>query len=95
MTLRARAPTRIDLSGGTIDLWPVYLLIPKAATVNLAIDLYTEVEVEPSPDQQWHVRERVSKRTSSADSTEALAEMEGAEIAGRLLTFSLPTNPCS
>ncbi len=93
MTLRARAPTRIDLSGGTIDLWPVYLLIPKAATVNLAIDLYTEVEVEPSPDQQWHVRERVSKRTTSAVSTEALAEMEGAEIAGRLLTFFAPHKP--
>ena len=37
MTLRARAPSRIDLAGGTLDLWPLYLLIEEAATVNLAV----------------------------------------------------------
>ena len=36
MPLVARAPTRIDLAGGTVDLWPLYLLVEKAATVNLA-----------------------------------------------------------
>jgi hypothetical protein len=32
MTLRARSPSRIDLAGGTVDLWPLYLLIEEAAT---------------------------------------------------------------
>src|SRR3989304_3889021 len=52
MALRARSPSRIDLAGGTLDLWPLYLLIEEAATVNLAIDLYTEVAVAPSSDGQ-------------------------------------------
>ena len=35
MTLWAHAPTRIDLSGGTVDLWPLYLLIDEAAVKSM------------------------------------------------------------
>jgi D-glycero-alpha-D-manno-heptose-7-phosphate kinase len=34
----ATAPTRIDLAGGTLDIWPLYLLHPGAVTVNVAIE---------------------------------------------------------
>lgn len=44
--LRAKAPTRIDLAGGTVDIWPIYLFLNRATTVNLAIDLYAETELE-------------------------------------------------
>jgi D-glycero-alpha-D-manno-heptose-7-phosphate kinase len=37
--IEASAPTRIDLSGGTIDIWPLYLFHQGAQTVNVAIDL--------------------------------------------------------
>jgi D-glycero-alpha-D-manno-heptose-7-phosphate kinase len=93
MALRARAPSRIDLAGGTIDLWPLYLLIEEAATVNLAIDLYTEAAVEPSRDGKWRVRERVSGRERTAPAPRELAKLEGAEIAGRLLDFFSPREP--
>lgn len=93
MTVRAHAPTRIDLAGGTVDLWPLYLLVPEAATVNLAIDLYTEAAIDPSPDDAWHVRERDSGKSSSAASPHELIHMEGAEIAGRLLSFFAPDRP--
>ena len=93
MTLRAHAPTRIDLAGGTVDLWPLYLLINQAATVNIAIDLYTEAAIDLSPDDAWHVRERESGRSVSAGSPDELVHMEGAEIAGRLLAFFAPDHP--
>src|SRR5947207_4303157 len=35
-----RAPARIDLAGGTVDIWPICLLEPGAMTVNLAIDRF-------------------------------------------------------
>jgi len=35
-----KAPARIDLAGGTVDIWPICLLEPGAVTVNLAIDRY-------------------------------------------------------
>lgn len=95
MTVRAHAPTRIDLAGGTVDLWPLYLLIPEAATVNLAIDLYTEASIDPSPDDAWHVRERESGKHVTAASPDELARLEGAEIAGRLVSFFAPDRPLS
>jgi D-glycero-alpha-D-manno-heptose-7-phosphate kinase len=33
------APTRIDLAGGTYDIWPLYLLHDHAQTINAAISL--------------------------------------------------------
>jgi D-glycero-alpha-D-manno-heptose-7-phosphate kinase len=93
MALRARSPSRIDLSGGTLDLWPLYLLVEEAATVNLAIDLYTEASISPSPDGKWRVREKVSGRERTAESPRELARFEGAEIAGRLLCFFSPREP--
>ena len=35
-----RAPARIDLAGGTVDIWPICLLERGAVTVNLAIDRF-------------------------------------------------------
>jgi len=34
----ATAPTRIDLAGGTLDIWLLYLFHPGAVTLNVAID---------------------------------------------------------
>jgi D-glycero-alpha-D-manno-heptose-7-phosphate kinase len=36
--VEASAPARIDLAGGTLDLWPLYVLHPGSVTVNLAIN---------------------------------------------------------
>ena len=40
-----RAPARIDLAGGTTDIWPICLLEDGAVTVNLAIDRYATARV--------------------------------------------------
>ena len=44
--IHAQAPTRIDLAGGTIDLWPLYLFLERPTTVNLAVDLMAQVTLE-------------------------------------------------
>lgn len=46
----ARAPTRIDLAGGTLDIWPICLLEPGAVTVNLAIDRLATARARPRTD---------------------------------------------
>ncbi len=47
MTVSASAPTRIDLAGGTIDIWPVcHLLDEPAVTVNVAVGLRADVDLE-------------------------------------------------
>jgi D-glycero-alpha-D-manno-heptose-7-phosphate kinase len=37
-TIESSAPARVDLAGGTLDLWPLHALHPGSVTVNLAID---------------------------------------------------------
>jgi D-glycero-alpha-D-manno-heptose-7-phosphate kinase len=46
----ASAPTRIDLAGGTIDIWPLYLFHDGASTLNAAISLRAHVRIEPRTD---------------------------------------------
>lgn len=39
MRIDSSAPTRIDLAGGTFDIWPLYLFHDRAQTINAAISL--------------------------------------------------------
>jgi D-glycero-alpha-D-manno-heptose-7-phosphate kinase len=50
MRIAASAPTRIDLAGGTIDIWPLYLFHDGAATLNAAISLRAHVKLERHAD---------------------------------------------
>ena len=46
------APTRIDLAGGTIDIWPLYLFHPGAVTLNAAISLRAQATIETRTDDR-------------------------------------------
>jgi D-glycero-alpha-D-manno-heptose-7-phosphate kinase len=48
LRIASRAPTRIDLAGGTLDIWPLYLYHEGAVTVNVAITRYASCVVETS-----------------------------------------------
>lgn len=50
----ARAPTRIDLAGGTIDLWPIHQLLEQKATVNVGVTLDAQVDITESSDGLFH-----------------------------------------
>lgn len=42
-----KSPTRVDLAGGTLDLWPLYNFVGGATTINVAIDIMTTAEIFP------------------------------------------------
>ena len=44
----ARAPVRIDLAGGTLDIWPIYAILDGCVTVNLAIPYYQHITCTPA-----------------------------------------------
>src|ERR1017187_6717211 len=44
--IESKAPTRIDLAGGTLDIWPLYLFHEGAVTVNCAITRYARCVIE-------------------------------------------------
>jgi len=45
--IRATAPNRVDLAGGTLDIYPLYLLVEGAMTVNAAVSVRSVVTVGP------------------------------------------------
>lgn len=52
MTVTASAPTRVDLAGGTVDIWPLYLFHPGAQTVNAALGLRAHVRIDAGDDDR-------------------------------------------
>jgi D-glycero-alpha-D-manno-heptose-7-phosphate kinase len=50
--LVSSAPTRIDLAGGTIDIWPLYLLHPGAQTINAALTLRAHCTIASRTDDR-------------------------------------------
>lgn len=48
--IRIESATRVDLSGGTLDCWPIYLLLRDCRVVNLSINVFTGVELKERED---------------------------------------------
>src|SRR5258708_37809308 len=76
MTLRieSKAPTRVDLAGGTLDIWPLYLFHPGAVTINAAITRYAScvIETRAVGDKRIHLVSRDTKREESFPSFAAM-----------------------
>jgi D-glycero-alpha-D-manno-heptose-7-phosphate kinase len=53
--IESRAPTRIDLAGGTLDIWPLYLFHEGALTVNCAITRYASCVIETAPESSHRI----------------------------------------
>jgi D-glycero-alpha-D-manno-heptose-7-phosphate kinase len=51
----AQAPCRVDLAGGTVDLWPLYLFHPGAVVVNLAVNILTTCRITPRSGNEIHL----------------------------------------
>jgi D-glycero-alpha-D-manno-heptose-7-phosphate kinase len=64
--LVSSAPTRIDLAGGTIDIWPLYLFHSGAVTLNAAISLRAHATLEPRTDGRVELRSIDTDRIVSA-----------------------------
>jgi D-glycero-alpha-D-manno-heptose-7-phosphate kinase len=44
------SPTRVDLAGGTLDFWPIYLMLDRPLTINVAIDIFTRCHLKERSD---------------------------------------------
>ena len=73
MRVEARAPTRVDLAGGTVDIWPLYLFHPGAQTVNIAIRCFASCLVETRGDRRI---EFVSQDQKIRESHASLSRLE-------------------
>jgi D-glycero-alpha-D-manno-heptose-7-phosphate kinase len=90
--VEASAPARVDLAGGTLDLWPLHVLHRGSVTVNLAIDRRARCRVRRAemgvrligPDRGLDV---------AADSASQLREDPGTALVAALVEEILPDSP--
>jgi D-glycero-alpha-D-manno-heptose-7-phosphate kinase len=93
MIIESSAPTRVDLAGGTIDIWPLYLFHPRAATVNFATSLRAACRIKTRDDGRIVLESRdrkVSFETELA-AIEDLARERRLELISKLVHFFKPT----
>lgn len=72
MQITSTSPCRVDLAGGTLDIWPLYLHHPNAVTVNFAVSRYTSCVLTTRADAEIHVTSKDLNQSESFASLEAL-----------------------
>ena len=92
MIIQSSAPTRVDLAGGTIDIWPLYLFHPGAMTVNFALSLLASVRIETRDDNRviLESRDRGVVFETTVDGIDELARDERLELVSKMVHFFRP-----
>jgi D-glycero-alpha-D-manno-heptose-7-phosphate kinase len=85
--IAASAPTRIDLAGGTMDIWPLYLFHEGAQTLNAAISLRARCTIKPRSDQRIAIVSSDTGRRVEAAHWSELREHHDLKLLGRLLHY--------
>jgi D-glycero-alpha-D-manno-heptose-7-phosphate kinase len=91
--IESSAPTRVDLAGGTIDIWPLYLFHPGATTVNFAPSLRAHCRIETRDDDRiiLESRDRNVVFESELSRIGDLIHEERLELISKLVHFFKPT----
>ena len=90
MVVEARTPTRIDLSGSTLDLYPLYLFLEGGITNNAAITLYSNVRIETRDDARVHLQSVDTGAELVAPSIEELPMDRELDFVARVVKFYAP-----
>ena len=92
MIIESSAPTRADLAGGTIDIWPLYLFHAGASTVNFALSLLARVRIETRDDDRiiLESRDRGVRFETTIDRIDELASDTRLELVSKMVHFFRP-----
>ena len=90
MIIECKAPTRIDLAGGTIDIWPLYLFHHGAVTVNVAINLWATAKLVPRNDKKIIIEPKDQGKKTKATSIKKLNDTGGFELIAEIIRFYSP-----
>ena len=90
MEITAKAPTRIDLAGGTLDIWPLYLFFDETVTINAAINLYATAKLQTLPDSRIEVFSRDQNESVQVDGLSSLSTEGKLPLLARLIRHFAP-----
>src|SRR3954471_1847057 len=91
-SVTATAPCRVDLAGGTLDIWPLYLFHSGAVTVNFAVTVLTRCHISKTSGTRIELK---SLDTGKLDSFASVDELCSAKkfshpLAANLVRFFAP-----
>ncbi len=89
MIIEARAPTRVDLAGGTLDIHPIHLLEDDVWTINAAVEIPVRVRLAPAR-RGFSIRSQDLGHRIEADSLEELPLGGPMDSVCRALRFAAP-----
>ena len=90
MIIESQAATRIDLAGGTVDIWPLYLFHDHAQTVNFAIDQYARCRLETRTDGRFVLASKDRGVRVELDAPEELRGDDELALVSKLIYFFKP-----
>ena len=85
--IESSAPTRIDLAGGTLDIWPLYLFHEGAQTLNAAISLRARCSIRPRADDRIAIISEDTGVQVEVAHWSDLRENPELKLVGRLLHY--------
>ena len=91
-TIVAHAACRVDLAGGTMDIWPLYLFHPGAVTVNFGVNILTRCRIAPLPGRKIHLKSIDTRREETFADIAALCHAKSYKhpLAAYLVRFFRP-----
>ena len=81
MKVTSQAPCRVDLAGGTLDIWPLYLYHDNAVTVNFAVDRHTRCSLQTRSDSRIEIRSVDQRSAAFYESLDALLDARSHKLA--------------
>ncbi len=83
LVVESTAPTRVDLAGGTLDIWPLYLFHENSQTVNAAINCFARCRITSRKDKKI---ELISRDLGLRETFSSLRDL----LAARRFSLPLP-----
>ena len=84
------APARIDLAGGTLDIYPIYIFEGGAITINAAVNLYSEVELQTRTDTTIEIISEDLNQSLIVENVSELQPGGALDLIVRIIAFYRP-----
>jgi D-glycero-alpha-D-manno-heptose-7-phosphate kinase len=90
VTVEATAPSRIDLAGGTLDIYPLYLFEDGGITINAAITVGSHVRITTHTDRRVRLISHDTGEVQEGSSAEQLRLGGPLDLVARAVRFYSP-----
>ncbi len=91
MRITSTAPMRVDLAGGTLDIYPLYVFENGAYTINAAVGIRSRVVLETRTDGRVIVRSRDLGVETAAKNADSLRAGGPLDLVTRVIRYYRPS----